>query len=278
MRVLSFQRSLDGLIPSRGVSFWPQIWLNWKRKSVVGLSFDYCMLNLLGFLSLSTYQISFRYSDSIRKAYADAHQGKEPLVEVNDVVFAVHALAATILTIAQIFIYERGGQRISRLWGGIFVCLNLAVVGYLIFSLTKNDATVWMNFMYFLSMIKLVISTIKHLPQVYLNFKRKSTKGWSIGAILLDLTGGFLSIAQLLLNGWRKSDWDGVIGNPVKFGLGFVSILFDLVYLVQHYILYGDKNENGDEEQKDEFFADERDDEASPLIKNKRNRKVTVQF
>ena len=31
------------------LSFWPQTLLNWSRKSVEGLSFDYVALNLLGF-------------------------------------------------------------------------------------------------------------------------------------------------------------------------------------------------------------------------------------
>ncbi len=27
-------------------------------------------------------------------------------------------------------------------------------------------------------------------------------------------------------------------GNPVKFGLGFASMFFDVIFMVQHYILY----------------------------------------
>ena len=33
----------------RSVSFYPQAWLNWRRKSVAGLSLDFQLLNLLGF-------------------------------------------------------------------------------------------------------------------------------------------------------------------------------------------------------------------------------------
>ncbi|KAJ8936728.1 hypothetical protein NQ318_007088 [Aromia moschata] len=31
------------------VSFYPQIYINWKRKSVVGLNFDFITLNIIGF-------------------------------------------------------------------------------------------------------------------------------------------------------------------------------------------------------------------------------------
>ena len=35
-----------------------------------------------------------------------------------------------------------------------------------------------------------------------------------------------------------QSDWSGITGNPVKLGLGNISILFDIVFILQHYILY----------------------------------------
>jgi hypothetical protein len=35
------------------VSFYPQVLQNWQRRSVVGLSFDYQSMNVLGFLCVS---------------------------------------------------------------------------------------------------------------------------------------------------------------------------------------------------------------------------------
>lgn len=46
---------------------------------------------------------------------------------------------------------------------------------------------------------KLLISFLKYLPQFYWNYKRKSTKGWSIMNIMLDFTGGLFSFLQLAL-------------------------------------------------------------------------------
>lgn len=37
------------------VSFYPQIYSNYKRKSVVGLNFDYLSLNLIGFIMYSLF-------------------------------------------------------------------------------------------------------------------------------------------------------------------------------------------------------------------------------
>jgi cystinosin len=48
-----------------------------------------------------------------------------------------------------------------------------------------------------------------------LNFRRKSTTGWNICNVLLDISGGVLSIAQLLLDG-ATLGWAGVIGEHIR--------------------------------------------------------------
>jgi len=75
--------------------------------------------------------------------------------------------------------------------------------------------------------------------QVLLNYRRKSTKGWQIWNILLDFSGGTLSIVQLIgdsiaearVQELSNSSWTtGIVGNPAKFGLGLVSIFFDVSF------------------------------------------------
>lgn len=56
--------------------------------------------------------------------------------------------------------------------------------------------------------------------------------------MLLDFAGGWLSLAQLLIDSALENDWTGITGNPVKFGLSNISIVFDIIFMVQHYILY----------------------------------------
>ena len=104
------------------------------------------------------------------------------------------------------------------------------------------------------------------MPQAWTNYKRKSTVGWSIGQILLDLAGGFLSIAQLVIDSSLQGDWSGILGNPVKFGLGYVSIFFDVIFIVQHYILYRakgkskDDGDSNDGERRGLLSSDEEED------------------
>ena len=104
--------------------------------------------------------------------------------------------------------------------------------------------------MYTMGYGKLVITTVKYMPQVWLNYKRKSTVGWSIWQILLDVIRGVLSISQLLIDSAVQGDWSGVTGNPVKFGLGNVSIMFDTIFLAQHYILYRGRGTAEQEEHR----------------------------
>ena len=91
---------------------------------------------------------------------------------------------------------------------------------------------------YTIGYIKLVVTVVKYIPQVWVNYKRKSTQGWSIWQILFDLTGGVLSILQLVIDSSLQADWSGIMGNSVKLGLGNVSIFFDLIFITQHYFLY----------------------------------------
>lgn len=158
-------------------------------------------------------------------------------MRLNDVIFGFHAALLTLITILQILAYERGTQKLSvlaSLLGTLGVCSILVVA--LLAELTESVD--WIDFLYFLSYIKLIVSFIKYCPQVWLNYIRQSTQGWNILNVLLDFSGGVLSVLQLFLDAWIADDWSGIIGDPVKFGLGILSIFFDVIFMFQHYLLY----------------------------------------
>jgi cystinosin len=79
-----------------------------------------------------------------------------------------------------------------------------------------------------------------------MNYRRKSTEGWSIGNILLDFLGGIFSLIQMFLLAINYNDWSSIFGSITKFGLGIVSIGFDLIFMVQHYILYKNNKQQAD--------------------------------
>ena len=78
---------------------------------------------------------------------------------------------------------------------------------------------------------KLCLVLMKCFPQLYWNYRRKSTVGWSIANILLDLLGGVFSFISAGL-----SRYDGL--NLSKILLGVFSIGIDLGFMFQHYCLY----------------------------------------
>ena len=45
--------------------------------------------------------------------------------------------------------------------------------------------------------------------QAYLNYRRRSTEGWAIGNVLLDFTGGSLSILQMFVDAFNYGTWTG---------------------------------------------------------------------
>ena len=51
------------------VSFYPQIYWNYRRKSVVGLSFDFLSLNLLGFLMYSLFNCGLYWIPQVEVIY-----------------------------------------------------------------------------------------------------------------------------------------------------------------------------------------------------------------
>ena len=62
--------------------------------------------------------------------------------------------------------------------------------------------------------------------------------------ILTFLIIGFRSIdSNHLISCSILDDITNIFTNFTKFGLGFVSILFDILFMVQHYILYRDHQE-----------------------------------
>lgn len=226
------------------ISFYPQIFINLKRRSVVGLSFEYPVLNLLGFSCYTAYNAGLFWNADVRAEYAAANGGALPSVQSNDVFFGIHAVLLTLVVLAQICLFERGGQRLAMWCIAVLALLlaGIAVVGICVAA----HAGAWfsgLNFLIFLSYVKLAITLMKYFPQAVLNSRRKSTVGWSIENVLLDITGGSLSLAQALMDNGIKGQWIEIFGgNPAKFFLGLTSMVFDIVFMLQHYCLYAKNN------------------------------------
>ncbi|KAK7844798.1 cystinosin like protein [Quercus suber] len=168
---------------SWSISFYPQVILNFRRKSVVGLNFDFVVLNLTKHSSYLIYNAALYFSSAIQKQYFEKY-GQDQMIPVaaNDVAFSIHAVLLTAITLFQIAIYE-----------------------------------------------------------VFMNFARKSTDGFSIGNILLDFSGGVANYGQMAVQSIDQDSWVNFYGNIGKTLLSLVSIFFDLIFIFQHYVIYPHK-------------------------------------
>mmetsp|Transcript_12278 Transcript_12278/g.21910 ORF Transcript_12278/g.21910 Transcript_12278/m.21910 type:complete len:324 (+) Transcript_12278:141-1112(+) len=233
------------------LSFYPQLLLNYNRKSTKGLSYNFVWLNLLGFGCYSIFNLAFFYSSAVQEDYRLANHGEENLVRANDVFFALHAVVITSLTLVQMYYCGYKSDDGNLVWVSVRVFIMAAIgvsLAYLVGVLSgtstrwspgKNNFWTILSWLYFVSYIKLVITLCKYLPQVYLNYQRKSTVGWSIANVLLDFTGGFLSLIQLFIDASLENDWSSVFGDPVKLGLSLLSLSFDMIFILQQYVFYG---------------------------------------
>lgn len=68
-----------------------------------------------------------------------------------------------------------------------------------------------------------------------------------------DLTGSFLSFAQLVISSiWVEHDPSGIIANPSKLGLSFLSVFFDVILITQKHIVYPQRRGKRLEEVEEE--------------------------
>ncbi|ERE68798.1 cystinosin-like protein [Cricetulus griseus] len=221
------------------VSFYPQVIQNWRRKSVVGLSFDFLALNLTGFVAYSVFNIGLLWVPCIQEQFLLKYPNGVNPVNSNDVFFSLHAVFLTLIVILQCCLYERGNQYVSWPSIGFLVLAWLFVLVTMIVAAV--GVTTWLQFLFCFSYIKLAVTLIKYFPQAYMNFYYKSTEGWSIGSVLLDFTGGSFSLLQMFLQSYNNDQWTLIFGDPTKFGLGVFTIFFDVVFFIQHFCLYRKK-------------------------------------
>jgi cystinosin len=216
-------------------------------------------------------------SPVIRRLYRERHGASaEIAVQSNDVAFAVHAVFLSTATLAQIFYYDASRLRqqpvsklVLALIGGI---LMTATATGLLLAAGKAPASInWLDYLYLLSYFKILITLVKYVPQVFLNYQRRSTAGFSVWQILLDLSGGVLSDSQLVGDCLNLHDWSGITGNLAKFFLGFVSIVFDIIILLQHYVWFPEPPPEAiievvSEEEEEAAIANDKQDEESETV------------
>ena len=91
--------------------------------------------------------------------------------------------------------YDRGSQsKINLIIVAFMAFLYLSCTGCFIYEATGHPLKhAWDTFMV-MGYCKAAITFVKYVPQVILNHRRKSMAGFSLANVLLDFTGGSLSM------------------------------------------------------------------------------------
>jgi cystinosin len=142
-------------------------------------------------------------------------------VAANDVAFSIHAVTLTAFTLSQVLIYERGNQKVSKVCISITAVVWIAAIVCLIVAWPKSN---WLWLIDVFNSIQVLMTAIKYIPQAVMNFRRKSTIGWSIGNILLDLTGGVLNFGQMGVQSVDQHTLVNFYGNIGKTLLSLVRV------------------------------------------------------
>jgi cystinosin len=129
---------------------------------------------------------------------------------------------------------KKGEQKKLVMWPLLLIAgewLFVLIIFFIEVAGVKLDENI--QFLRAAGYCKALITFVKYMPQVFLNYKRKSTEGWSIANILLDFTGGLFSVLQDVIKavGHGKSPFSGGGFNIVKWMLGIMSIIFDLIFM-----------------------------------------------
>nr|XP_028953132.1 cystinosin homolog isoform X2 [Malus domestica] len=187
-------------------SFYPQVILNFRRKSVVGLSIDFVVLNVTKHSSYLIYNATLYFSSVVQKQYFEKYgEG------------------------------QRGSQKVSKIAIGIVLAVWLGATVCFFVALPTHS---WLWLINIFSLIQVFMTVTKYTPQAFMNFMRKSTDGLSIGYFSLDFSGGVTNYAQMAVQSIDQDSWVNFYGNMGKMLLSMISVSFDILFMCQRFLLY----------------------------------------
>ena len=172
---------------SWNLSFYPQLIEIYQLKTVAGFSLEFALLNPTGYFFYTIYTTT---------GFIDPTLGSGT-VEWADLFFACHGLCMSVAQLVPCFVYPRGKQTNNSFkpWVVIFLAAEyITFAVFLYMQLSGMEMPKGATVINICGYNKAAITLVKYSPQVYLNYKNKSTSGWSIGNVALDFSGGMFSL------------------------------------------------------------------------------------
>lgn len=258
-------------------------------KSSDAISLDSILINVVGYISYFVTIYLQLFNEDVISSYEKKYKSK-PILSIIDFCYSTHCMICIIVTLIQVVYYRILKQKsyhnqiqqlqkpngnhsaitfsdlkkflpiIFRKVDAKFRFLIIFVIAIITFSLYSSlikKSLPLLLLTKILTMIKLFINTVKYVPQLLLNYKKKSTKGYPFTAIYLDLVGGTASLCQIILDNYfilvdyKNSKtinnlgvgeldprlnfnlFDFIRKNFAKCGLVLVGFFFDFCFLTQ---------------------------------------------
>ena len=134
------------------VSFLPQIYENWRRKCVVGFSFDMLGYFLLSYITYLIYNVTVYFEPGL----VFGNTSEDNPVKLTDVVFAIVAFVCTSYQAIQCLMYDRGSQKVHH--STIVVCIGCLVALVALVVLKYFGVGSWFLVLQYCGYVKLVVS------------------------------------------------------------------------------------------------------------------------
>lgn len=170
------------------------------------------IVNPVGFLTLTLWNWGVYFSPLAQEQYKKRHNGHLPQISTSDLAFSLHALVVSTITLGQVCYYAWKNSRTKTALDETepliqdsnrvadlavpsstikpSIPLQLSLVAVVVSSLASGilvwtGKAEWLDWLYCVSTLKLIISVVKYVPQVLLNYRLKSAEGLAIWVILL---------------------------------------------------------------------------------------------
>lgn len=202
-----------------------QCYVNHMRRSTKGYSSDYAVIAFAGFFFLLLNQ-----TVGFISPFTDAGR-----VHLIDLVFAMLMFFFSAWAYVQTMVYPSDRPQTYTVvgsWGSMAFFVFAAVLqAYGV----PMESYLGVGLLTYAALMKALSTGTKYMYQVYLNYKKKSTRGVSPVTVSVDCAGAFLALAQMQIDstlmGYGFLLFDPQL-NFAKFLLSFFSGTFDIVQLV----------------------------------------------
>jgi cystinosin len=153
-------------------------------------------------------------------------------INVWSVGFSVTSVFICSIQIIVLLYYPRFTNFVKPVWMFLSVSAILAVP---IFTAIKPEPQ---NIVAFMGLIRVYNNAIKFMPQLYLNWLRRSTDGWSIEGVYVDLAAAILYLIRIIVDLTERQKFDQFSTSIRSQVLIISQILIgcDLIFIFQHFV------------------------------------------